>query len=64
MRVEIDNKYELILIDKSVEEIVGIEDKVMSRLFPKNTNMDFNIGAILHLVSQGKGVNYEDGSSR
>jgi hypothetical protein len=58
LRIDSENKYELILVNKNIEEIVEIQEKVMSRLFPKNTNMDFNIGVILHLVSQGRGVSY------
>jgi len=48
----------LILIDKSLDDTEKEERKIINLIYPKLTHMDFNIGAALHLASQGDGILY------
>ncbi len=54
--VDPSGNYRLVLIDKTVEQVVAMQDYLLATMFPKNTNMDFNIGGILHLASKGEGT--------
>jgi len=46
------------LIDKSLDDTEKEEKKIIQLIYPKLTHMDFNIGAALHLASQGDGILY------
>ena len=53
-----NRKYNLILIDKTLDDIDKIKNKIINLIYPKDTTMDFNIAALLHLISKGEGYLY------
>ena len=46
-------KYNLILLNKNLDDIEKIKKPLMESIYPKTTHMDFNIAAALHLASAG-----------
>ena len=46
-------RFNLILLNKNLEDIEKIKKPLMESIYPKTTHMDFNIAAALHLASAG-----------
>lgn len=46
-------KYNLILLNKNLDDIEKIKKSLIQSIYPKSTHMDFNIAAALHLASEG-----------
>lgn len=53
-----DREINLILVNKTLDDINLIEKDNLDRIYPRNTHMDFNIGQVQHFTSEGKGVLY------
>ena len=51
-------RFNLILVDKTLEDLQQHEENLLDLIYPKQTHMDFNIAMILHIASQGEGVLY------
>ncbi|KAL4441625.1 hypothetical protein ABPG74_021557 [Tetrahymena malaccensis] len=50
-----NRKYNLILIDKTVEDLSLNEKPLLKLIYPRITHMDFNIALVLHLATKGQG---------
>ena len=46
-------QYNLILLNKNLEDVEKAKAALMESIYPKTTHMDFNIAAALHLASAG-----------
>jgi asparagine synthetase B (glutamine-hydrolysing) len=46
-------RFNLILLNKTLDNIEKIKKSLMQSIYPKSTHMDFNIAAALHLASAG-----------
>jgi asparagine synthetase B (glutamine-hydrolysing) len=46
-------RYNLILLNKNLDDIEKIKKALIQSIYPKSTHMDFNIAAALHLASAG-----------
>jgi asparagine synthetase B (glutamine-hydrolysing) len=46
-------KYNLILLNKTMEDLEKIKKPLIESIYPKTTHMDFNIAAALHFASAG-----------
>ncbi|EGR31175.1 hypothetical protein IMG5_116460 [Ichthyophthirius multifiliis] len=55
-----NRKYNLILIDKTVDNLKEYEEYLIKLIYPKCTHMDFNIALVLHIATQGKGYLHTD----
>ena len=51
-----NGKFNLIYIDKTIEDVEKIENYLLNLIYPKSTHMDFNISAVLHYGSLGEGI--------
>jgi hypothetical protein len=49
-------KFNLILINKTLENIDAYKEKMIKLIYPKDTHMDFNIASSLHFITEGKGI--------
>jgi hypothetical protein len=49
-------KFNLILIDKLMEDVIADEQAFHQLIYPKVTHMDFNIAIVLRYASMGVGV--------
>ena len=57
-----DRTYNLILIDRTIEDITNNEKNLMGLIYPKNTHMDFNIATALYFASKGEGLLFDENS--
>ncbi|KAL4493116.1 hypothetical protein ABPG72_003201 [Tetrahymena utriculariae] len=55
-----NRKYNLILIDKTVEDLSSNEKSLLKLIYPRITHMDFNIALVLHLATKGQGYLHID----
>ncbi|EAR94171.2 asparagine synthase (macronuclear) [Tetrahymena thermophila SB210] len=55
-----NRKYNLILIDKTVEDLSLNEKPLLKLIYPRITHMDFNIALVLHLATKGQGYLHTD----
>ena len=46
-------RFNLILLNKNLDDIEKVKKPLMESIYPKTTHMDFNIAAALHLASAG-----------
>lgn len=53
-----NRKFNLILIDKTLEDIDQHGKQFIQTIYPKATYMDFNIAIILYFASKGVGYLY------
>lgn len=51
-----DRKFNLILIDASVSDLLENKKEILSLCYPKDTHMDFNIVGSLYLITKGVGI--------
>jgi hypothetical protein len=47
-----DRKYNLILANKTLNDIEEIKKDLTTVIYPKTTHMDFNIASALHIASK------------
>ena len=50
--------FNLILVDRTIEDIAGTEVDILCRTSPMISHLDFNIGAVLSNASLGRGKLY------
>lgn len=55
-----NRKYNLILIDKSMDDLSKNEGELLKLIYPRNTHMDFNIALVLNLASKATGYLHTD----
>jgi asparagine synthetase B (glutamine-hydrolysing) len=46
-----NREYNLILVDKNLEDVEKVKKELMETIYPKSTHMDFNISASLSIAA-------------